>query len=149
MKLYTSSFQLLDECLCIFTSMSGWDSIIENESMTDMLSYFFEMDDETEDELIEYWSCKLREFLDSVPEYASLVSQYDLLYISDWAVYRGYFLVLLSTEVMTGHGEVVCLFVVNFHDNCFVGSISSVLGGTSTPELTRLIISTPEIDWSV
>lgn len=156
MKIYVHPFELLKENMLLFSTLDGMDSVIDSRDILSLLHLYFEVKSVANDIVHSYWwnnimqlfsydnSCNDMLICDRL--IASDVCCYS---VSDWAAYQGYYLVLftLSTEYNNRRGKY--LGVMSMSDNHFVGAISSTFGGVHTAELSRLILTTPDILWEV
>ena len=67
----------------------------------------------------------------------------------DEAVYNGYLLFLLLVRPNGEEQHYNVLVVISTDNMQVIGSVSSRFGGVSTAKLSRFILATPEVDWSV
>lgn len=153
MRLHYSEFRLLRKGYCILSTSDCTDSMIMPESAYDFFRLFFEiMDfmnswyDEWESELDSLYKSK-----DGVGYYAGvpIIEDVGYAYLLDWDTVNGYMLVYIEAGHASVQDKGFILAVVTASRFRFVGSISSFFGGVSTPELSRLIVSTPEINWNI
>lgn len=156
MKLYASSFQLLDDNVWVYSSWDGSDSVIYDKGFVDLASAFFDVHSAANEFIYNAWISKILQLFEfdqnqyKISFCGRLVTASVLYYnILDWAVYNGYYLVMFSIAEEDHLRSGYYLGVASMKDNHFVGSISSVYDCESSDELVRLIISTPEIKWSV
>lgn len=156
MKLYASSFQLLDDNLWIYSVLDGSDSIIYDKDFVDLVRVFFDVYSAASETIYNAWFSKILQLFEfdqsqyKISFCGELVTASVLYYnILDWTVYNGYCLVMFSIAEEEYLRSGYYLGVASMRDNHFIGSISSVYASKSSDELVRLIISTPEIKWSV
>lgn len=153
MKLHHSKFRLLREGYCIISTSDCTDSVIVLEVAYNFLRLFFEIT-----EFIDNWYDEWGDELDSLYESKNGVGYYagvpiiedvGYAYLLDWDAINGYMLVYIEAGHASVQDKGFILAVVTVSSFRFVGTISSFFGGVSTSELSRLIISTPEINWSI
>lgn len=147
MYIYVNTFPLLKSG---FTALTiGDDSvddmlIIESDIMQ-IADYFFKVSiyhGALLTPVLHYWRTEDRHLLINGTSVADSVDTVSLM--NDLRT-KGYLLSILRINFISN----AMLVVLDLKDERFVGSISSRFGGISSDELSRLIMSTPELDWSL
>lgn len=150
MDIFSNEFSLLrGKHVGIMTS-NGDDSMLVPFEAMDMLCYFFEVQDYYASTWW-YWD------LDSIDSYYRVEG--NKLIFNNRVIAEGVVRADVD-EAMVLDGHVYLLFTVDNittsilviveHDSYyFLGCISSRFGTVSSSDLSRLILSTPEIDWNV
>lgn len=155
MRICRSTFRKIRREFCIYSTCDSMDSVIASKDMWSLLKYFFVCEDSLDSEVYETWKEDVKNlyycnWADNKLLFCDKVAVMNVSGFSvvDYVAYKGYYLVLLTLGQYYGVDSNY-LGVASVQDLCFVGSISRAFGGVSTPELSRLIMTTPEIDWEV